>query len=140
MQRIEIDYKKNSEKNLEDFQTNYENEKKKRERFEEKSNEDLTALRSQLAQDRALFDKELKELEVLHQSKVDYENQRNKELEEKIEAVKIEQQNELMRMLEKYEIDKQNLRVIIYHKKLYLLKLYKNIKRLRIKKNAKKSK
>ena len=113
MQRIEIDYKKSSEKNLEDFQTNYENEKKKRERFEEKSNEDLAALRLQLSQDRSQFDKELKELEVLHQSKVDYENQRNQESEEKIEAVTIEQQNELMKMLEKYEIDKQNLRVSI---------------------------
>jgi hypothetical protein len=135
MQRIEIDYKKSSEKNLEDFQTNFENEKIKRERFEEKSNEDLATLRAQLNQDRSQFDKELKELEVLHQGKIDYENQRNKELEEKIDELKIDQQNELRKMLEKYEIDKMNLRVdyfILFDVvKIFRPHIKKNVRRYR---------
>ena len=81
------------------------------EKFEEKSNEDLMNLRNVLEREGEKFEKEMKDFKVLHQGKVDYENQRNKELEEKIEELKIEQQNELKRMLEKYEIDKQNLRV-----------------------------
>ena len=110
-QRIEINFKKNLEQIREDFQNNLENDKKMKEKFEEKSNEDLTNLRTVLNGEGEKFDKEMKDFEVLHQGKVDYENQRNKELEEKIEELKIEQQDELKRMLEKYEIDKQNLRV-----------------------------
>ena len=110
-QRIEINFKKSLEQIREDFQTNLENDKKMKERFEEKSNEDLRHLRGLLNEEMEKFNIELRDLETLHQSKVDYENQRNQDLEQKIEELKIEQQDELKKMLEKYEIDKQNLRV-----------------------------
>lgn len=110
-QRIEINFKKNLEQIREDFHINLENDRKMKERFEEKANEDLLNLKNVFNEERNQFEKELKEFEKLHQDKVDYENERNNNLEEQIEMLKVEQQNELKEMLEKYEGDKQNLRV-----------------------------
>lgn len=110
-QRIEIDFKKNLEQIREDFTSTLEADKKMKEKFEEKSNEDLLNLKQILEEERVKFDKELKELEVLHQKKVDYENQRNKELEEQIEQLKLQQQEELAKISEKCEIDRMNLKV-----------------------------
>lgn len=110
-QRIEINFKKNLEQIREDFSSTLDGDKRMKEKFEEKSNDDLSHLKEVLEEEREKFDKELSELEILHQKKVDYENQRNKELEEQIELLKIEQQNELKAMLDKYEADKMNLRV-----------------------------
>lgn len=112
-QRIEINYRKNLEQIETEFQSNLENDRQLKHAFEKKSNDDISSLQNLEEKEKLDFESQIEVLKVDHAAKVEYEKQRNKDLELMIDELKQGQQEELVSMLDQHKQDLIKLRVRI---------------------------
>ena len=88
-----------------------ETEKGKKSAFEEKSNEDNKKLQLNYQNSNSDFKEDKEKLEVVLVKRIEYEIERNKNLEEKISVIKSEQKQDLMEILNNHKEDLKKLKV-----------------------------
>lgn len=74
------------------------------------SKENYQQLMTEYESNKQKFEQEREKLILLHRSKVEYEEGRNKKLEEEMEKIKEEQKNRLQTLLKKHKDDLQKLK------------------------------